>query len=160
MILQSMLQRLYSSLQKGPSLNARPHNSRQRVDLVRFADFQEVSQDAILPCILGTAKKLTLPASVSPFRKPEYPEEEWSDEQKDVYTELLQQYQASVLASLDYVRLLYATLFGYLIFSTLPDAATWLGAGVIVAASLYTVHRERQLNKLLARSPDGRGYNT
>ena len=68
--------------------------------------------------------------------------------------------EASVLASLDYVRLLYATLFGYLIFSTLPDAATWLGAGVIVAASLYTVHRERQLNKLLARSPDGRGYNT
>ncbi len=66
--------------------------------------------------------------------------------------------EASVLASLDYVRLLYATLFGYLIFSTIPGPYTWLGSAVIVAASLYTVHRERQRNRNLARSPDGRGY--
>ncbi len=108
MILEAMLQRLYSSLQKGPSLNARPHNSRQRVDLVRFSDFQNVSADAILPCILGAAKKLTLPAAVAPFRKPEYPEDEWSDEQKkhardwERQTRLLKKLQDIAIDAQDY----------------------------------------------------------
>ncbi|MFD0915841.1 DMT family transporter [Pseudahrensia aquimaris] len=55
--------------------------------------------------------------------------------------------EASVLASLDYVRLLYATLFGYLLFETLPTVYTWIGAAVIIAASLYTVQRERSKAK-------------
>lgn len=65
--------------------------------------------------------------------------------------------EASVLASLDYVRLLYATLFGFLLFNTLPGPWTWVGAAVIIGASLYTVQRERAKNKAFARSPDGRG---
>lgn len=66
--------------------------------------------------------------------------------------------EASVLASLDYVRLLYATLFGWLFFSTVPGPYTWAGSIVIIAASLYTVQRERQKKVNLARSPDGRGH--
>jgi len=66
--------------------------------------------------------------------------------------------EASVLASLDYVRLLYATLFGFLLFDTLPGLFTWVGAGVIIAASLYTVHRERQKKAHLSSSADGRGF--
>lgn len=67
--------------------------------------------------------------------------------------------EASVLASLDYVRLLYATLFGWLLFGSLPGWNTWLGAGVIVAASLYTIWRESQRKQSLTRSPDGRGFS-
>lgn len=66
--------------------------------------------------------------------------------------------EASVLASLDYVRLLYATFFGWLVFETLPGPYTWIGAVVIIGASLYTVQRERLRGQILARSPDGRGY--
>lgn len=66
--------------------------------------------------------------------------------------------EASVLASLDYVRLLYATFFGWLVFDTLPGPHTWIGAVVIIGASIYTVQRERMRNQNLARSPDGRGY--
>jgi drug/metabolite transporter (DMT)-like permease len=66
--------------------------------------------------------------------------------------------EASVLASLDYVRLLYATLLGWLVFNTLPGPYTWIGALVIIAASIYTVQRERKVNASLARSPDGRGF--
>ncbi len=66
--------------------------------------------------------------------------------------------EASVLASIDYVRLLYATLLGYLFFQTVPGPYTWIGSAVIIAASLYTVQRERQKQKTLARSPDGRGF--
>jgi len=66
--------------------------------------------------------------------------------------------EASVLASLDYIRLLYATVLGYLIFATVPSFYTWLGSAVIIGASLYTVQRERKKKQSLARSPDGRGF--
>lgn len=67
--------------------------------------------------------------------------------------------EASLMASLDYVRLLYATFFGWLVFATLPGLNTWLGAGIIVAASIYTVWREAKRSQALTRSPEGRGYS-
>lgn len=66
--------------------------------------------------------------------------------------------EASVLASLDYVRLLYATAFGWLWFSTFPGPSTWFGAAIIVLASVYTIWRERIRNQRLARDPSGRGF--
>ena len=66
--------------------------------------------------------------------------------------------EASLLASLDYVRLVYATLLGWLLFEQLPATATWVGAGMIVLASVYTVHREARRSQNLARSPEGRGF--
>lgn len=82
MILNAMLQRLYMSLQRGPCLNARPHNSRQRIDLTQLEQFQSLAVDEILPALLGDKRKVTIPGKVSLFRKPDYPESEWSDEQK------------------------------------------------------------------------------
>lgn len=67
--------------------------------------------------------------------------------------------EASLLASLDYVRLLYATFLGWLVFSTLPGLSTWIGAGIIVLASVYTVWRERRRQQELTRSPHGRGFS-
>jgi drug/metabolite transporter (DMT)-like permease len=68
--------------------------------------------------------------------------------------------EASLLASLDYVRLLYATLFGWWLFASLPGWNTWIGAGIIVAASIYMVWREARRHQQLTRSPHGRGYTT
>ena len=59
--------------------------------------------------------------------------------------------EASILASLDYVRLIYATLFGYLIFNNFPGMNTWAGAGLIVTAAIYTVYREAKRKKLDTR---------
>lgn len=67
--------------------------------------------------------------------------------------------EASMLASLDYVRLIYATFFGWLLFSDLPDPGTWIGAGIIVLASIYTVHREAKRKQQLASGPNGRGFS-
>ncbi len=67
--------------------------------------------------------------------------------------------EASMLASLDYVRLLYATALGYLVFSNLPSVATWIGSGIIVLAAVYTVWREAKKKQDLTRSPAGRGYS-
>ena len=66
--------------------------------------------------------------------------------------------EASLLASLDYVRLVYATLLGWLLFEQLPGVSTWAGALIIVLASIYTVHREAKRKQNLARGPDGRGF--
>ena len=52
--------------------------------------------------------------------------------------------EASVMASLDYVRLIYAVFFGWLLFENLPDFWTWFGAMIIIGASVYTIHRENQ----------------
>ncbi len=66
--------------------------------------------------------------------------------------------EASILASLDYMRLIYATILGYLVFETLPGTATWIGASVVVAASVYSIWREARKNQRLTRSPSGRGF--
>lgn len=53
------------------------------------------------------------------------------------------QAQASALAPFNYTSLIWATLFGYLFFAELPDAATVAGAALVVAAGIYVWQRER-----------------
>ena len=50
--------------------------------------------------------------------------------------------EASLLASLDYVRLLWATLLGFLIFDQFPGGSVWLGAGIVIAAAVFMIYRE------------------
>jgi len=64
--------------------------------------------------------------------------------------------EASMLASLDYVRLLYATVFGAILFAQWPGKETLAGALIIVLASLYTVHREAQRKQVLVSAPESR----
>ena len=51
--------------------------------------------------------------------------------------------QAVVVAPVQYTLLIWGTLYGYLVFSQLPDLWTWVGALIIVATGVYTLHRER-----------------
>ena len=108
MILEAMLQRLYASLQKGPSLNARPHHSRQRIDLHQLSRLGSVSVDALLPSLLGAARKATFPAAATSFEPPSNPEDEWSDEQRaafeasDLQSRLLKKLQDIAIDATDY----------------------------------------------------------
>lgn len=49
----------------------------------------------------------------------------------------------SAVVPMDYSSLIWATLYGWLIFGVWPTPYTWLGAPVIVASGLYIVWRER-----------------
>lgn len=80
MILRTMLQRLYASLIAGPGLNARPHNSRQRVDLLELRHLQGTEPASVLGQLL--TGKAEFPAKVKEFSWPDYPESEWSEEQR------------------------------------------------------------------------------
>jgi drug/metabolite transporter (DMT)-like permease len=55
---------------------------------------------------------------------------------------------AAVMAPLDYTRLIFAILLGYAIFGEVPNRMTMLGAGIIIASTVYITWREAQLGKL------------
>ncbi len=63
--------------------------------------------------------------------------------------------EASLLASLDYVRLLWATLFGFLVFDQLPGMSTWFGAVIVVAAAIFTIYRETRRKSRLTTTASG-----
>lgn len=50
----------------------------------------------------------------------------------------------STVIVMDYSTLIWATLFGWLVWDHLPGPSTWLGAPLIVSAGLLIVWRERQ----------------
>ncbi len=50
--------------------------------------------------------------------------------------------EAALVAPFKYTSMVWAVLFGYLIFGDLPDAWTIAGAAVVVFAGLYILHRE------------------
>ena len=59
--------------------------------------------------------------------------------------------EAALVAPFKYSSLLWATLFGFLMFGELPDRWTVIGAVIIVLAGLYVLHREGQLRRAALR---------
>ncbi|EBA09630.1 DMT family transporter [Sagittula stellata] len=57
---------------------------------------------------------------------------------------------ASIVAPFRYTRLLFTPALGILIFGDRPDMMTYVGAGIIFAAGLYTFLRERALARTVA----------
>ena len=53
----------------------------------------------------------------------------------------------SVVVPMDYSGLVWATLYGWLLFGVLPTEWTWIGAPIIIASGLYIVWREHRLRK-------------
>jgi S-adenosylmethionine uptake transporter len=60
---------------------------------------------------------------------------------------------ASVLAPLQYLEIVSATIFGWLVFGDLPDALKWLGIAIIIGSGLYIIWRERQVQKTATVAP-------
>lgn len=54
---------------------------------------------------------------------------------------------ATAVDPFDYVRLLYATLFGFLFFAEIPDAYTLVGAAIIIASTYYIARRQDRLQR-------------
>ena len=50
--------------------------------------------------------------------------------------------EAALVAPFEYTALIYATLFGYLIFSELPDNFGWAGMSLVLVSGLVMVWRE------------------
>jgi hypothetical protein len=68
-ILDKMLERLFAAMANGPSLNCKPHSSRQRVDLAQFARLQDVEPKDILQNLLSGARAAKIVAKVPPPKR-------------------------------------------------------------------------------------------
>ncbi|MBL4906053.1 MAG: DMT family transporter [Sneathiella sp.] len=55
--------------------------------------------------------------------------------------------EATAVAPFDYTRLIFSGILGFILFSEIPSGWMIVGAGIIVASSLYIVLREAGLNK-------------
>ncbi|MFZ7096070.1 DMT family transporter [Luteimonas dalianensis] len=51
--------------------------------------------------------------------------------------------EASQLAPLEYTGLVWVVLLDLTVWGVLPDNATWIGAGIIIASGIYMLHRDR-----------------
>ena len=63
---------------------------------------------------------------------------------QSMITHGLSQGDATVLVPLDYSRIVYAAIVGYLLFSEVPGPWSFAGMALIVAASLYLVLTEKK----------------
>src|SRR3546814_1852298 len=54
----------------------------------------------------------------------------------------------SVVLPMDYSSLIWATLFGWLIWDHWPGESTWAGAALIVASGLYIARSEEHTSEL------------
>jgi drug/metabolite transporter (DMT)-like permease len=52
---------------------------------------------------------------------------------------------AAIVSPFSYTGLIWATLFGFVVFFEVPDLWTLAGAALIVGSGLYVFHRERTL---------------
>lgn len=55
--------------------------------------------------------------------------------------------ESSLMGTMEYIRLVFAALAGYFIFTEVPDIWTWVGAGIIVSATLYIARHEAKHGK-------------
>jgi drug/metabolite transporter (DMT)-like permease len=53
----------------------------------------------------------------------------------------------STLAPIDYLQLLFAVLFGWLLFGSQPALTTWAGAALIIASVLSTFRRKPRVQE-------------
>lgn len=59
----------------------------------------------------------------------------------------MRQGDVALIAPFRYTALLWAILFGWIGFGTLPDGWTWAGAGLVVASGLFALWRETQARR-------------
>ena len=58
--------------------------------------------------------------------------------------------QVATVVVMDYTALIWATLYGWLIWDSFPPNATWAGAPLIIAAGLIIIWREHHLSRQIS----------
>ena len=66
--------------------------------------------------------------------------------------------EAALVAPFKYTSMVWAVLFGFLVFGDLPDVWTLAGASIVILAGLYILHRETRFRRrpVTATGPSAR----
>jgi drug/metabolite transporter (DMT)-like permease len=67
-----------------------------------------------------------------------------------IVTDALKLADMTVLMPLDFLKLVWATAFGILLFGEVPDLFTYIGAAIVFGSSFYIAWREAKLRKAKA----------
>ena len=59
----------------------------------------------------------------------------------------LENTETIVVAPIHYTLILWATLWGFIVFGDFPDFYTFLGAFIVTAAGIYVIRREYLIGK-------------
>jgi hypothetical protein len=65
-VMTKMLERLFASMVNGPSLNCRPHSSRQRIDVTQMEKLRDCTAGDLLISLLGPERRAKVVAKVPP----------------------------------------------------------------------------------------------
>ena len=65
---------------------------------------------------------------------------------------------AAVVAPFEYAKLIWASVFGWMLWQESPEPAVWIGAAIVAAAGIYITRREMTLGRR-ARETAGRDEN-
>ena len=65
-------------------------------------------------------------------------------------TEAFRHGQASAVAPFEYTALAWGVGLDWVVWQTLPESHTWLGAAIIIASGLYIVRREKRITEIHA----------
>lgn len=63
------------------------------------------------------------------------------------FSQSLREAETSVVMPIDFLKLIWAALLGYLLFAEQPDLFTWVGGGMIFASATYIAYRESKLKQ-------------
>src|SRR3954463_3406088 len=89
-ILAKMLDRLFAAMLNGPSMNCRPHASRQRLDLTQIAKLQDLAAGDVCGALRGRGGPARLAARVPVAARKPTSDEQISPERHaaiDAYTD-------------------------------------------------------------------------
>jgi drug/metabolite transporter (DMT)-like permease len=64
-----------------------------------------------------------------------------------VVTDALKLADMTVLMPLDFLKLVWATILGIVLFAEVPDTFTWIGAAIVFGSSFYIAWRETKVRK-------------
>jgi drug/metabolite transporter (DMT)-like permease len=73
------------------------------------------------------------------------------------YIKGMQAADAAAMAPIDYTRLVFSGIAGFFLFGEVPKGATLIGAGIVIASTLYITWREHEIvqRARLAAHPEG-----
>jgi drug/metabolite transporter (DMT)-like permease len=60
--------------------------------------------------------------------------------------------ESTLVAPFEYSAMIWAIIYGLVLFGDFPDSATWTGGAIVVIAGILMILRDRQLDRSLAQT--------
>ena len=60
--------------------------------------------------------------------------------------EALKEEDTGIIMPFDFLKLIWAVLIGFIVFSEFPEMNTWIGSIIIFSSTLYVAYRERKIS--------------